>query len=169
MPEYDMQVYDMQAFNRKDEPVQVGAIVYSNSGERAELLKLTRWRMPGKSGVVYVQWIDKGEKPCGEYYDHFFGLSVKLVPPDDDRSIRMSEACEQLQQMITAFKNNVNTHSRQPSVVSRFDLKQEYQRISAIFAFLLRMNGYNELPDEKLREEVIRCEMIIDAMYAKKK
>ena len=164
-----MPEYNMQALNRKDEPVPVGSIIYSNSGERAELLKLTRWQMPGKSGKVYVQWIDKNGKPCAEYYDHVFGLSVKLVPPDPDRSIRMSEACEQLQQMITAFKNNVSTHSRQPSVVSRADLKQENQRISAIFAFLLRINGYNELPDEKLREEVIRCEMIIDAMYAKKK
>lgn len=163
MPEFKMVAFKK---GTKDK-VAIGSTVYSNSGERAELLKLTRWQMPGKSGKVYVRWIDLRDRPCGEYYDHVFGLNVKLENADEDRSIKMSDACEQLQQMITAFKNMVGTHARHPSQVSKADCKREYNRIASVFGFLLRMNGYNELPDKKIREEVDRCELIIEGMYVK--
>lgn len=157
--------YDMQAFDSDGNVVGIGSTVTDHHGQKAELLKLSRWEMPGKSGKVYVRWLDSGTA-C-EYYDGVFGLSVKLIKASDDPSFKLSELSKELLFKINAFKASVRTRSHHPSMVSRAALKRNLQNIQAVYAFLIRMNQYQELPDDEIRKEVIQCEIIIEAMYSK--
>lgn len=54
--------------------VHVGDTVTSFRGEKATLVRMSRPRIPGKSGKVVVRWIDGGYEQ--EYYDGVFGLIV---------------------------------------------------------------------------------------------
>lgn len=137
---------------------------FKHNGQYVELVSLTRGRTPGKSGKVYIR---DHEGKTGEYYDHLFGLSVKLVQqePGQDRSFAMSEACAILRKQINAFRSDVGQHSRAPSTTPRSSLKRKYNRIRGNFVFLLELNDYEELPDAKIRGEVDRCELIVEGIY----
>jgi len=158
--------YDMQALDSKGNVVGIGSTLTNEHGEKAELLKLTRWQMQGRSGKVYVRWLSNGN--TGEYYDGVFDLSVKLVRADNATpTFSLDDLVGQLRYKINAFHSSVRTQSHHPSMVSRADLKQDMQNIKAIYAFLVAMNGYRELPDN-IEKEVFRCESIVEAMYTKK-
>lgn len=161
-----MSSYDMQAFDADGNVVGIGSTVTDHQGQKAELLKLTRWQMQGRSGKVYVRWVNS--KQAGEYYDGVFGLTVKLVPVEDSTpTFSLDDLVREFRFKINAFHASVRTRSHHPSMVSRADLKRDMQNLQAIHAFLVRMNGYRELPDE-IEKEVVRCEMIVEAMYTKK-
>ena len=162
--------YDMQAFDSRGNVVGIVSTLTSTltdrDGEKAELLKLTRWQMQVRSGKVYVRWINSGE--TGEYYYGVFSLSVKLVRADNATpTFSLDDLVSQLRYKINAFHSSVRTRSHHPSMVSRSDLKQEMQKIKAIYAFLVAMNGYRELPND-IEKEVFKCELIVEAMYTKK-
>lgn len=158
--------YDMKAYDAEGRFVPIGSTVINNAGIPAELLKLTRWGMPGKSGKVFVRWPQNGTS--GEYYDSVFGLTVKLTEADRDQSIKISTMINELKIMIRAFHSSVRTNSNHPTFVSRADLKRECQRITSVYGFILKLNGYQKLPgDDEIEKEVVRCEMIIEAMYTK--
>lgn len=160
-----MPSYDMQAFDADGNVVGIGSTLTDIAGRKAELLKLTRWQMQGRSGKVFVRWIDSGAS--GEYYDGVFRLSVKLVRADDKTpTFSLDDLCRELRFKINAFHASVRTRSHHPSMVSRADLKRDMQDIRAIYAFLVRMNGYRVLPDD-IEKEVVKCEMIVEAMYTK--
>ena len=161
-----MASYEMQALDADGNVVGIGSTVADHQGQKAELLKLTRWQMQGRSGKVYVRWINSGH--AGEYYDRVFGLTVKLVPAGDVTSMFSLDAlCQELRFKINAFHASVRTRSHHPSMVSRADLKRDMADIRSVYAFLVRMNGYRELPSD-IEKEVVRCEMIVKAMYTKK-
>lgn len=74
-----MTEFDMVAYKKgTNDVVAIGSTIYSNAGECAELLKLTRVQTLGKSGKVRVRWIDSWDTRIREYYDHVFGLDVRL-------------------------------------------------------------------------------------------
>lgn len=160
-----MSRFDMQAYDVDGNVVGIGSTVRDSDGQPAELLKLTRWQMQGRSGKVLVRWINSGQS--GEYYDKVFGLTVKMVPENLNPSFTMKEMTNELQFLVNAFHASVRTRANHPSMVSRANLKRDMLAIRAIYAFLVRLNGYRELPDS-MQKEVIQCEMIIEAMYTKK-
>jgi hypothetical protein len=64
--------------------VQVGDVITSHNGHQATLRRATRARMPGRSGKLFVELLERSidgqlqkAGATGEYNDNVFGLIVK--------------------------------------------------------------------------------------------
>lgn len=68
----------LKAFDSMGQEVHAGETIMKPNGEKAEFLRATRARTPGKSGKVYIRWVGP-DGHTGEYYDRTFDLHVKEV------------------------------------------------------------------------------------------
>ena len=68
----------LKAFDSMGQEVHAGETILGHRNQKAEFLRATVARTPGKSGKIFIRWLGP-DGNTGEYYDRTFDLYVKEV------------------------------------------------------------------------------------------
>ena len=71
----------LKAFDSMGQEVRAGETILGHRNQKAEFLRPTLARTPGKSGKIFIRWPGP-DGHTGEYYDRTFDLHVKEVEND---------------------------------------------------------------------------------------
>jgi hypothetical protein len=84
-----------------------------------------------------------------------------------EKTISISDVAELVRSKAVALRHSVITFKRHPTYDSRKNLLARWNEVSGMFSLLLQLNGYREVKNSDVREQVTYARMAVESLYAK--
>jgi hypothetical protein len=84
-----------------------------------------------------------------------------------ERTISIDMIAEVVRGRAVALRHSVDTFKQHPSYDSRKNLLGRWNELNGMFHLLLQMNGYKEIPNSDVREQVSYARESVESLYGK--
>ena len=146
------------------EEVKVGSVIKTANGIPVTLKRLTRYRIPGKSGKILVSY-GKGEI---EYYDKVCNLRVELLDLDSaPMQFTILDIADIVSKEAMRLQNRVRVFKSHPSYDKRSDLKADANKLTGMFSLLLRLNKYHDIEGSDVKDQIKAAREAVESLYSK--
>jgi hypothetical protein len=84
-----------------------------------------------------------------------------------EKTISVSDVAEVVRSKAVALRHSVITFKRHPTYDTRKNLLARWNEVSGMFSLLLQLNGYREVKDSDVREQVTYARIAVESLYGK--
>lgn len=84
-----------------------------------------------------------------------------------EKTISIEMIAELVRKRAVSLRHAVNTFKIHPSYDSRKNLLARCNEMTGAFHLMLELNGYKEVPDHDVREQVTYARQAVESLYAK--
>lgn len=84
-----------------------------------------------------------------------------------ERTISIAMLAEVVRSRAIGLRHSVETFKHHPSYDSRKNLLGRWNELNGMFSLMLHMNGYKEIPDSDVREQVTYAREAVESLYNK--
>ena len=85
-----------------------------------------------------------------------------------EKTISIEMIAELVSQQAKSLRHAVETFKKHPSYDTRKNLLARCNELTGMFHLLLKLNGYKEIPDSDVREQVTYARQAVESLYKKK-
>lgn len=90
---------------------------------------------------------------------------TKIAP--SERTISIAMIAEVVRSRAKGLRHSVETFKHHPTYDSRKNLLARWHELNGMFSLMLHMNGYKEIPDSDVREQVTYARDAVESLYNK--
>jgi hypothetical protein len=84
-----------------------------------------------------------------------------------ERTVSIADIAELVRSRAVGLRHSVDTFKKHPTYDSRKNLLARWNEVAGMFSLLLQLNGYKEIKESDVREQVTYARVAVESLYGK--